>query len=226
MTEAQAERYRIETAKGTEADRARALALYDQIEAWKETDRVTQQAAESARDIAAINQELEVFGQEKDLDVAGVGMGDRLRAQMEEEFAIRQEFAQRRRELEEQQQIESLALDDEQYEARLEALQYAEDEHLRILQESNEAKLEAQADWTNGAIVALQNFADEAADIAGQVESILMGAFKGVEDAIVDLVKTGKLDLRGLLASIAEDVLRMMIRVGLSMAARSEEHRV
>lgn len=221
MTEAQAERYRIETAKGTDADRARALALYDQIEAWKETDRVINQAAESARYIAAINQELEVFGQQKALDVAGVGMGDRLREQMEEEFAIRQEYAQRRRELEEQQQIESLALDDEQYEARLEALQRSEDEHLRILQESNEAKLEAQADWKNGAIAALQNFADEAADIAGQVESILMGAFKGVEDAIVDLVKTGKLDLRGLLASIAEDVLRMMIRVGLSMAANA-----
>src|SRR5690625_8051886 len=119
MTEAQAERYRIETAKGTEADRARALALYDQIEAWKETDRVIKQAAESARYIAAINQELEVFGQQKDLDVAGVGMSDRLRAQMEEEFAIRQEFAQRRRKLEEQQPIESLSLNNDKCKAQI-----------------------------------------------------------------------------------------------------------
>src|SRR5690606_16141807 len=93
------------------------------------------QAAESSRYIAAINRELDVFQQRQDIEIAGIGMGDRQREEMERELAVRQEYAERRRQLEEAQQVESTRLSQEQYEARIAALQDAENRQIAILQE-------------------------------------------------------------------------------------------
>lgn len=171
MTAEQSERYRIEAAKGTETDRQRALALYDQNLAWNETEKAMQAAIESSRQYMAFQLEMDVFQQRMSLEAASVGMGDRQREIAQQELAIRQEYAQKRLELEQAQQVASTALDQRQYEERLVLFQQFEDQKLAGLKQSVEARAAAETDWVNGMTRAWENFATRALDVAGQTES-------------------------------------------------------
>lgn len=216
MTQAQAERYRIETAKGTEADRARAMALFEQIQAWKEADKAIKQAAESARYIEAINRELDVYWQRQNLDVLGIGMGDRQREVFEQELAIRQEYAERRRQLEEAQQVESTKLTEEQYQRRLAALDDAEKRQIEILRDAAQRKLEAESIWLNGVTAGLQNYVDEANNAAASVRDSVQSAFKGMEDSLANFVQTGKLNFSDLVNSIVADLARIAVKQSIT----------
>jgi len=216
MTEAAAERYRIATAKGTEADRARALALFDEIQAWKEADKAIKQAAESARYIEAINRELDVYWQRQNLDVLGIGMGDRQREVFEQELAIRQEYAERRRQLEEAQQVESTKLTEEQYQRRLAALDDAEKRQIEILRDAAQRKLEAESIWLNGVTAGLQNYVDEANNAAASVRDSVQSAFKGMEDSLANFVQTGKLNFSDLVNSIVADLARIAVKQSIT----------
>ena len=221
LTTEAAERYRIEVAKGSDADRARALSLYDEIQAWNESEKAIQRAMDSGRQYLAFQQELEAFQQRMSLEAAGVGMSDRQREIASQEFAIRQEYAQKRLELEQAQQVASTALDQAQYEERLRRLQEFEDLKLLSVQDSAAARAAAEADWANGARRALQTYADDAANIAAQTEGLFTNAFGRMEDALVDFAMTGKLDLSELVRGIGEDLIRMLIKMGLQMAANA-----
>ena len=58
----------------------------------------------------------------------------------------------------------------------------------------------------------LQSFAKSAFDLAKQTEQAFVNAFKGMEDALVKFVTTGKLNFRDLANSIIADLTRMLIR--------------
>ncbi|AMM23162.1 phage tail tape measure protein [Variovorax sp. PAMC 28711] len=70
----------------------------------------------------------------------------------------------------------------------------------------------ASKDWATGAAEALQNYADESANTAKQMESLVGSAFKGLEDSLVEFVTTGKLNFKGLVDSILKDVARIVIK--------------
>lgn len=70
----------------------------------------------------------------------------------------------------------------------------------------------AQADWSNGARSAFQNYAEQAADVAGQSKSLFTNAFSNMEDSIVNFVKTGKLSFKDLADSIIADLIRIQVR--------------
>ena len=58
----------------------------------------------------------------------------------------------------------------------------------------------------------LKSFAKSAFDLAKQTEEAFVNAFKGMEDALVKFVMTGKLNFRDLANSIIADLTRMLIR--------------
>ena len=58
----------------------------------------------------------------------------------------------------------------------------------------------------------LKSFATSAFDLAKQTEEAFVNAFKGMEDALVKFVMTGKLNFRDLANSIIADLTRMLIR--------------
>lgn len=63
-----------------------------------------------------------------------------------------------------------------------------------------------------GANEAFRKYAEDAGNEAAHMENAMTGAFKGMEDALVNFVKTGKLDFSSLADSIISDMIRMMIQ--------------
>ena len=61
----------------------------------------------------------------------------------------------------------------------------------------------------------LQSFADSAFKITEQVEQAFVNAFKGMEDALVKFVMTGKLNFKDLANSIIADLTRMLVRYAI-----------
>ena len=61
----------------------------------------------------------------------------------------------------------------------------------------------------------LESFAESAFKITEQVEQAFVNAFKGMEDALVKFVMTGKLNFRDLANSIIADLTRMLVRYAI-----------
>jgi len=59
-------------------------------------------------------------------------------------------------------------------------------------------------------------FIDKVEDSTKNIEYVFTNAFKGMEDSLVDFVKTGKLDFSSLVDSILEDMLRLQIQQSIS----------
>lgn len=81
---------------------------------------------------------------------------------------------------------------------------YAGDEARRIADENRR--------WTTGALSAMQKYTDEATNLATQVESAFSNAFRGMEDALLNFVNSGKLNFKDLTVSILNDINRIIIR--------------
>ena len=62
----------------------------------------------------------------------------------------------------------------------------------------------------------LKSFADSAFKFAEQAENAVVGAFKGMEDAMVKFVMTGKLNFSDLANSIIADLTRMLVRAAIT----------
>ena len=61
----------------------------------------------------------------------------------------------------------------------------------------------------------LKSFAESAFKFADQAEQAVVGAFKGMEDALVKFVTTGKLNFSDLARSIIADLTRMLVRAAI-----------
>ena len=64
-------------------------------------------------------------------------------------------------------------------------------------------------------------FIDKVEDSTKNIEYVFTNAFKGMEDSLVDFVKTGKLDFSSLVDSILEDMLRLQIQQSISQPLMS-----
>lgn len=69
-----------------------------------------------------------------------------------------------------------------------------------------------QRDSIFGAHEAFRKYVEDSTNGAAQMENVVGGAFKGMENALVEFVKTGKLNFSSLVDSIIADVARMVIQ--------------
>jgi len=95
-------------------------------------------------------------------------------------------------------------------------LQKIKAEELKDFQEKEAEKLKASTNFAQGAIDALNKYAEEAKPTYEKIGSIVESAMKGMEDALVDFVKTGKLNFSDLADSIISDIARMMIQQNIT----------
>src|SRR5690606_7803705 len=90
-----------------------------------------------------------------------------------------------------------------------------EEIYRRRLPQARQEDLEKARDFASGMVRGLQEIADEAGNAAGQTEQIFKRAFRGLEDGLADMILRGKADWSGFLSGLAEDFLRMQIRLAV-----------
>ncbi len=81
-----------------------------------------------------------------------------------------------------------------------------------VMVKAIEARWEAERSWETGVTKALNNYIDTVSNAAAQSERLFTNAFKGMEDALVSFVQTGKLDFKSLANSIIADLIRIQIQ--------------
>lgn len=75
------------------------------------------------------------------------------------------------------------------------------------------AQIDAQRqNWQGGIKSGLQEYADSAGNLMENVKNATVSAMKGMEDALVNFVMTGKLNFKSLANSIISDLVRIMIQ--------------
>lgn len=104
----------------------------------------------------------------------------------------------------------------DQIDQRLAYLEVEKNERIRIAQATYTELDALQSRWELGASFAMQNYADQAGNVAQQTADAFTNAFKGMEDALVSFAMTGKLDFKNLANSIIADLLRIQIRAQMS----------
>ena len=77
-------------------------------------------------------------------------------------------------------------------------------------------KMSMAGNWTIGAKLALDSYADRARDVASQTQAAFSNAFDGMENSLTQFVMTGKLNFKDLANSIIEDMIRIQIRQSMS----------
>jgi lambda family phage tail tape measure protein len=73
-------------------------------------------------------------------------------------------------------------------------------------------RLDLQGDWTNGAKLAFQEYAEAAQNTAAQTKQLFTNAFSGMENALVTFATTGKLNFKSLASSVITDLVRMEVK--------------
>ncbi len=86
---------------------------------------------------------------------------------------------------------------------------------------STDARLAAERSWVTGAKAAFDEYSDHAKNAAEQAQTVFSNAFHNLEDALVNFVKTGKLDFTSLADSIISDIIRIQVRQAITKASDS-----
>jgi len=117
-----------------------------------------------------------------------------------------------------------LALEDRLYQMRGKNLPQAEMD--RAILDTEEQKKTAlalieesyrrQRTVAFGASEAFRKYAEDAANVGAQVEGAMTSAIKGMEDALVGFVTTGKLNFKSLANSIIADIARILIQQNIT----------
>jgi lambda family phage tail tape measure protein len=85
-----------------------------------------------------------------------------------------------------------------------------------------EAARVKQREWATGVTQAIDEYIDHASNAAEQSKMLFTNAFQSMEDALVNFVKTGKLDFKSLADSIISDLIRIQVRQAMVKAMGGE----
>jgi lambda family phage tail tape measure protein len=181
-------------------------------------------ALQDTRNIhTAFLREMQVFQEKANLQVAAIGMGDRQREMAQQELDIRQEYAQKRLDLEQAQQVASTKLDQKLYEERLLLLQANEEKKLEITRNANQARAEAEAEWTNGAAAAWDNYLEKAANVAQQIKDLFTDALGSMTSSFGSAFESMVFDSQSLgdsMRNVAQSMARTVVNALGQMAAQ------
>lgn len=154
-------------------------------------------------------------------ELGGMGLGTQERGRLAGRGQIEDKYDQDRRSLE---KIKRDAMasgtfgDDAQkkYDDELERIDRFNAAALSSFDKNTQDKLEKERNFQTGASEAMNNYLADVGNVAKQSENLFTKAFKGMEDALVGFVKTGKLDFASLADSIISDLIRMQIQQSIT----------
>ncbi|WP_236535909.1 phage tail tape measure protein [Pseudomonas syringae] len=143
-------------------------------------------------------------------NLAGQGLGDQAKARLQEQFSIQEQYQSQLDNLLQQRNEGKISQD--LYSKETNALNAALQSRLAMQQKYYSDVDKAQSDWTLGASSALENYLEQSRDVAGQTKQLFTNAFSGMEDAVVNFVKTGKLSFKDFANGVIEDLIRIQVR--------------
>jgi lambda family phage tail tape measure protein len=158
---------------------------------------------------------LEQLDKQAGRQVETAWMGDKQKARLQGQWVIEDRYLAEQNKLQDQRE----GLSEEQrkpIDLRLQQLQLEKARELQLYQQSYTQLDLMQSKWYLGAGRALQNYVDQAANVAGQTEAVFSQAFRGMEDALVSFAMTGKADFKSLADSIITELVRIQIRAGMA----------
>ncbi|EOY8363291.1 phage tail tape measure protein [Salmonella enterica subsp. salamae] len=160
-------------------------------------------------------QQLEKLRATGEFDVASMGMGNKQRQRAQEEFNLKQRFAN------EQEELDRSARKDGTYGSPEYFAQAAENaaalnDQLVQMKRNHEGIDAAQGEWVNGFTSAYQDFMDQGADVAGMTKQVFSNAFNGMADSLAQFALTGKMNFKGFAVSVLSDLAKMEARIAAS----------
>lgn len=194
--------------EGDKAEAVRLAGQYDSAKAAYEQKKAVEELTVSYSRL------LDEQERNYQAQLNSMGLGEKNRQYLAEQIQIQDEFRKRQENLDDALRRGDVSR--ERYEVELQMLDEAQGRSLALLDRYNSEKLKKERDWLLGAQEALINYGDEAANIYASVADAVAGAFKGMEDALVQFVKTGKLDFKSLADSIISDLARIAVRQGIT----------
>lgn len=156
--------------------------------------------------------------QQRTVSSAWMGSKDRQRA--ESLWGIEDSYLAERRRLEDRRMFTpNLSVEQRQeIDQRLAYLEIERTERIRVAKATYAELDQLQTRWELGAGFAMQNYVDQAANVAQQSADAFASAFRGMEEALIKFVTTGKLSFTDLANSIVADITRIIIKQQLSNA--------
>jgi lambda family phage tail tape measure protein len=162
----------------------------------------------------AAEQYLNTLRQRVSLESQMAGLGDRARGELQDRAKLDEEFQGKRDDLAGELRRGDISQAD--YARYLADIETTQAQAVAIVEAANAEKLKSEQDWTNGASRALQNYVDNAQNVAKATEDAFARAIGGMEDALVNFAMTGKLNFADLAKSIIADLIRIQIRAQIS----------
>jgi lambda family phage tail tape measure protein len=212
MTDAQLQRYRLQMAGASKGQMDEVEALQATKKAYEDTERANKLYQKAMLEQKSIAEENTIFQTQKNQENVGLGIGERRRKQLAEEYQIRADFERRRRALEAGQEDESTRLDEPLYLQSIESLRSAEEEKLAIVRRSVQERSLLEQHWGLAMQEAMINYADNTANVYQAVSGLVGNIFKGMEDALFQFAMKGKMDFSSLADSIIADMIRIAIQ--------------
>lgn len=205
-------------AKMDKAKMERSTAL--QVLSYQETGALN--AQKLAMDSLATSHQraLDLMREQAAREVNSAWMGTKERQRSESLQSIKDSYANEQRQLEDRLLFTpNLSTEQKaQINQRLSYLKEEKAERLRIAQETYTELDSLQSRWELGAGFAMQNYVDQAANVAQQTADLFTNSFKGMEDSLVTFVTTGKLSFTSLASSAVADITRIIIKQQISNA--------
>ncbi|KAF0255933.1 phage tail length tape measure family protein [Pseudomonas putida] len=155
------------------------------------------------------------------LDAASVGMGDLQTSRMQQRLNLEMQTNDRLLQL--QTELAN-ATDEKQRQAlqgQIDAINEFLPQQLAAMQAGWAQIDQAMLNPINGWTAAVQNFGNQARDIAGQTESIFSSAFNNISTDITDAIMSGQLsfsNLGDIAGNVVRDILAGFVKMGVQMA--------
>lgn len=197
----------------TAATRAQLVAARDSLTTSDAESKVAQQKTRDLAANIALTERLasaqKLQADQNEVALMGIGRGGQAADIAQRELNIRRQYLSDVEKLEKGQRDKNTELSSAEYTKQKDLLAQSLSERLALEQSYQDQRMAMQADWRNGFTASFEDYAAQAANVAGQTKGLFDNAFKGAEDAMVQFAMTGKASFKDFANAIIADLIRI-----------------